>query len=75
MNNTVKLLDYKIDGLCNDGVATFNKKDKHIVSLTYDDRSKCFIGNLSGMVNYLSSNSCIIPNSADRILILHLSQK
>lgn len=75
VNNTVKLLDYKIDGLCNDGVATFNKKDKHIVSLTYDDRSKCFIGNLSGMVNYLSSNGSIIPNSADRILILHLSQK
>ena len=75
VNNTVKLLDYKIDGLCNDGVATFNKKDKHIVSLTYDDRSKCFIGNLSGMVNYLSSNGSIIPNSADRILILHLSKK
>lgn len=75
VNNTVKLLDYKIDGLCNDGVATFKKKDKHTVSLTYDDRSKCFIGNLSGRVNYLSSNGSIIPNSADRILILHLPQK
>ena len=75
VNNTVKLLDYKIDGLCNDGVATFNKKDKNIVSLTYDDRSKCFIGNLSGMVDYLSSNGSIIPDSADSILILHLSQK
>ena len=74
VNNTVKLLDYKIDGVCDKGVATFNKKNKHIVSLTYDSRSRCFIGDFSGTINYLSSNG-LIPNTADSILMLHFSSK
>lgn len=72
INNTVKLLSYNVDGLCVKGVANFDKKNKHIVSLTYDSRSKCFVGLFSGTINYLSSNG-LISNSTDSILMLHLS--
>jgi len=72
VNNTVKLLSYNVDGLCVKGVANFDKKNKHIVSLTYDSRSKCFVGLFSGTINYLSSNG-LISNSTDSVLMLHLS--
>lgn len=71
--NAVKLLDYRIEGGCDNGVASFDKKNKHIVLLSYDSRSRCFIGNFSGTINYLSSNG-LISSSADSILILHLAQ-
>ncbi len=70
-NNSIKLLDYQVEGICSDGVALLNKKNKDFVSLTYDDRSKCFLGYLQGTIDYLSSGG-LISNSIDSVLMLHI---
>lgn len=70
-NDTIKLLDYQVEGICSDGVALLKEKDKDFVSLTYDDRSKCFLGYLQGTIDYLSSGNWI-PNSIDSVLMLHI---
>lgn len=71
MNNSITLLDYQVEGICSDGVALLKKKNKGFVSLTYDDRSKCFLGYLQGTIEYLSSG-VLIPNSIDSVLMLHI---
>lgn len=70
-NNSIKLQDYQVEGICSDGVALLNKKNKDFVSLTYDDRSKCFLGYLQGTIDYLSSGG-LISNSIDSVLMLHI---